>query len=302
MPRDYASLTHLHLRNLLAAYLPRDAGALRILDLGSGSGTLTTYLQRQLSEAGFTVELYGLDVNDMQVQERSFHTASIARAHAVEPGHPWQDRLVLIESGQPWPFPTDHFDAIVSNQVFEHIHEPDATLAQISRTLKPSGYSAHLFPFESYILEGHLKVPFAHWLTDGTLREQWIKRYYGLQDRRRRGKYFRDGRAAGWSLADYSAAHADYLVTQTHYMSFREFARASAQHGLRVDLDHTVDFYALKAHELLKRPVPRQYASGASPMRTLAGHALKIAGGVSVGIRHADRYGAWRERTGSEGH
>lgn len=56
------------------------------------------------------------------------------------------------------------FDVVVSNQVFEHVFEPETALSEIARVLKPGGKFLALFPTYDIWLEGHLGIYFVHWL------------------------------------------------------------------------------------------------------------------------------------------
>ncbi len=42
-----------------------------------------------------------------------------------------------IETGLPWP--EDFFDAVVSNQVIEHVRDTDTFVSEIARVLRPGG-------------------------------------------------------------------------------------------------------------------------------------------------------------------
>ena len=48
--------------------------------------------------------------------------------------------------GMAIPFPDQHFEMVVSNQVFEHVVELDETLKEIGRVLRPGGRLLCLFP------------------------------------------------------------------------------------------------------------------------------------------------------------
>jgi SAM-dependent methyltransferase len=57
------------------------------------------------------------------------------------------DRLRLIDA-EPYrvPFDDDAFDFVVSEQVFEHVHDFDQAVREIARVLRPGGVSLHVFP------------------------------------------------------------------------------------------------------------------------------------------------------------
>ena len=89
----------------------------RLLDVGCATGNFLLGMQRQ---GGWT--LTGVEISP--------HAAEIARGHglAVVTG--------TLESAQ---FPDAAFDAVTLWDVFEHLHDPAGTLAEIHRVLAPGG-------------------------------------------------------------------------------------------------------------------------------------------------------------------
>lgn len=67
-------------------------------------------------------------------------------------------------------FPDAHFDLILSNQVLEHVTDPEAVIADMGRLLKPGGTLIAAFPVVSTWYEGHLGLYFAHRLPRGSVR------------------------------------------------------------------------------------------------------------------------------------
>ena len=76
------------------------------------------------------------------------------------------------------PWPDNHFDLIVSNDVFEHVsHDEQTTLAgEISRVLKPGGYGFVSVPNRFQLIDEHNKVWFGTWLP-GKLRHLYVKTF-----------------------------------------------------------------------------------------------------------------------------
>jgi SAM-dependent methyltransferase len=60
------------------------------------------------------------------------------------------------------PFPSESFDCIVNNQVFEHVEDLDFVLSEIRRVLKRDGVLLSMFPSKDVVREGHCGVPLAH--------------------------------------------------------------------------------------------------------------------------------------------
>jgi SAM-dependent methyltransferase len=120
----------------------------RILDFGCGTGQLLQLADEMRVEA----EFLGTDTFDGRYRKWS---------EAV-PAH-LRPRMRPVESGQ-LPFEDGFFDAVVANQVFEHIAEPCSALSEICRVLKPGGAFLALFPTRDIWFEGHCGLYFPHWL------------------------------------------------------------------------------------------------------------------------------------------
>lgn len=91
---------------------------LRVLEIGSGTGTLLSRLRGQ----GFDVT--GVDVNaDLVAEARRWHG----------------DLPIQQVQGTSLPFPNRSFDIVMSFDVFEHIPDSDAHLREVHRVLRPGG-------------------------------------------------------------------------------------------------------------------------------------------------------------------
>ncbi len=86
----------------------------RILDVGCGAG----FLLGRISG-----ELYGIDISD----------ASIAEAQKT------LGKKAVLKSGnaEKLPFSSDYFDAVVCEEVFEHLRNPQKAVNEILRVAKP---------------------------------------------------------------------------------------------------------------------------------------------------------------------
>jgi SAM-dependent methyltransferase len=90
----------------------------RILEIGSGTGSLLHHLRQQ----GYDAQ--GVDVN----------AALIAESHRW-----YGDIPVRQVTGTALPFPDGAFDIVMSFDVFEHIPDSDAHLREVRRVLRPGG-------------------------------------------------------------------------------------------------------------------------------------------------------------------
>jgi SAM-dependent methyltransferase len=99
----------------LAAHAPLES----LLDLGCDDGTRTS----SYAQAAGALDVHGIEV----VESR----AALARARGIS--------VVSADLGAPLPFEDQAFDAVVSNQVIEHLFDTDLFLAEAFRVLKVGG-------------------------------------------------------------------------------------------------------------------------------------------------------------------
>jgi len=91
----------------------------QLLDVGCGSKPYRSL---------FAVEAYiGLDIDSEMTRKRGIAD--------------------YLYDGSVFPFADDSFDAVLCNQVLEHVFNPDEFLAEISRVLKPGGKLLLTVPF-----------------------------------------------------------------------------------------------------------------------------------------------------------
>lgn len=124
----------------------------RILDYGCGSGQIVT-MGRQRG-----LDLWGADTYSGRYMSSLDAVALETRAYI---------RQIHRARAE---FPDAHFDLVLSNQVLEHVIDPDAVIADMGRLLKPGGTLIAAFPVISTWYEGHLGLYFAHRLPRGSLR------------------------------------------------------------------------------------------------------------------------------------
>lgn len=159
----------------------------RVLDLGCGDGGLV----RALRAAGF--DAWGCDV--VLGGSSDPHLAPIE----VEPY-----RL---------PFADDSFDLVLSEQVFEHVMNPEEVIEEVARVTAPGGRGLHVFPARWRPVEGHVLVPLA-----GVVRSKWwlwLWAAVGVRNRFQRG----------WPVSRVWRENDRFLREHTNYMSRRRIRR-----------------------------------------------------------------------------
>lgn len=284
------SITHLHLLSVLVTEIfrrPPDDGCVRILDAGCGNGHLTIVLQTNLASLfpELNFEIYGFDVADHGVQADNYFSETLSWCEQHCPDVHWDERLKLTTHEQSWPFESGYFDYVLSNQVLEHVWDHTRFFAEHYRVLKTGGRGAHLFPLKHYIYEGHLKIPFAHRISDWF----FLKAYISYMSRLGIGKFRGQKKSC---IDDYAESHADYMTFYTNYLSHAELMAIVKQSRLRPSLRYTVDFYLHKFRQLFGRAViidlGQRKRSGFANL--FASHCLKYVSSITLFVEKENTY------------
>ena len=108
-----------------AFFLPYLRAGMTLLDCGCGPGSITTGLAQAVSPG----EVIGVDLEESQLE--------IARASAAELGL----GTVRFDTGNAYElaYRDDHFDAVFSHALLEHMLDPLAVLKELHRVLKRGG-------------------------------------------------------------------------------------------------------------------------------------------------------------------
>ncbi len=285
------SITHQHLLSVVNTTLAQrsDIQPVRVLDAGCGNGQLLAYFQNNLPVLNppLQFELYGFDVHDHGVQHSGYMNGTAQRLLTMFPGIPWNNRLESISVTESWPYPDNFFDAIVSNQVLEHVNNHDLFFAELSRTLCQGGFSAHLFPLKHCLFEGHLHLPLAHKIGNFELLKSYIKflSWLGL------GKYPAQHKDSGIRLDEYSERHADYLHFFTNYITYGEAIRIAKRHRLRISFKYTREFYTSKLKALLRcQPALRYDLQRSSLLDWFSFIILRYVSSVTLFLEKQETY------------
>jgi SAM-dependent methyltransferase len=134
-------------RAVFAGLGTRLAPGATVLDFGCGDGGLVRAYRR----AGF--DAYGCDI---VLERETEHLRAI--------GEPY--RL---------PFPDATFDAVVSDQVLEHVLDHRLAAKEIARVSRPSSGSLHIFPPPWRLVEAHVDVPLAGVLRNPVWLGLWAR-------------------------------------------------------------------------------------------------------------------------------
>ena len=124
-----------------------------ILDVGCGIGTYVRKFRQ------FSSHVFGIDVDGDRVAEAS---GTLPNLQVAESEH--------------LPFPDASFDAVVLNEVIEHVTDDAGTIAECVRVLRPGGRVVIFAPNRLYLFETHgiyvgnryvfRLIPFVNWVPD----------------------------------------------------------------------------------------------------------------------------------------
>ena len=175
-----------------------------ILDFGCGSGRHTY----EFVDAGYP-KICGFDVADY-VELRNEKD---------------RDRFHFLENPQEFelPFPDNSFDFVTSTSVFEHVINPDQSIREIARVLRPAGATLNAFPSRWRPVEPHFFVPFG-----GAIQSKWwlsLWAHLGVRNQYQRGLTARET----------AARNLEFCATGVRYAGSRQIESEWRSHFLSVD-------------------------------------------------------------------
>ncbi|MFH0903245.1 MAG: methyltransferase domain-containing protein [Pseudomonadota bacterium] len=279
------SITHQHLASIVNTLLTKQPRAhVRLLDFGYGNGQLLAYLSDTLPvlQPNTSFELIGLESVDADVQRAGFLQDTLRFLSEACPDRDWQRHLTAVSVSQDWPFPADHFDFIVSNQVFEHVSNYDLVLGEIGRTLTTDGASINIFPLKERFYESHVEMPLIHRIQDVDVKRLAMSLCFALG---MRSSFRRELDLRGYSSpAEFIDDYSVVLLDQLTYASTEELFRLAKQNGLCVSFRFTKEFYLAKLASLLGHRV-YEYRHANTLLDLLAFRILRRIDCVTVTFR-----------------
>lgn len=193
---------------------------LNVLDWGCGRGRSVLFLREQ----GYNA--FGVDIDPKPIEN--------GKAFFHQKGY---DPLImnLIDQEGTTKYAEGFFHFTFSNNVFEHIRDKELVVKELRRVTKPGGVSFHTFPPHKGIVEGHLFMPFVHWLPKNRSRKYLIFACVAL------GKEPRWEELNGMTVKEKTEVYYQYSLNKTHYKKYSEIKQIFKKNGFQVNykiLDH----------------------------------------------------------------
>lgn len=135
---------------VLSDYFGNRAAQVTAVDIGCSTGIMTRHF------AGAFGCVIGLDNDHVGVLH--------GRRLAEQAGVPSSKLQFLAGDGCAMPLATNSVDAVICNQVYEHVDDQPALMSEIYRILKPGGACYFGIGTRHVLVEGHYKLPFLSWV------------------------------------------------------------------------------------------------------------------------------------------
>ena len=204
---------------------------MNILDWGCGRGREVLWLRKE----GYNA--YGIDIDNGPIS----NGIGLFKAKGYE-----DSTLRLLSSDGKTDFPDDYFHFTFSNQVFEHVRNIESVAAEINRITMDEGMGFHVYPAHKYIIEGHLFMPFIHWLPKNMLRKSLITIYVIL------------GKEPHWpelkdaKIKEKVNTYYQYSINKTFYRNYYNVKKVFQRNGFGVSFE-TINNPKLKNYKVLCR-------------------------------------------------
>jgi len=127
--------------------------------------------------------------------------------------------LSMIDARGKTRFSNDFFHFIFSNQVLEHVRDMEAVASELRRITAWHGVGYHIYPGHRRPVEGHLFMPFIHWLPKNRIRKYVIlicvslgiePKWESVKDR---------------NFKDKANVYFRYSVNKTYYRKYADVAK-----------------------------------------------------------------------------
>jgi SAM-dependent methyltransferase len=189
------------------------ASQVKVLDWGCGRGRFVLWLREQ----GF--DAYGVDIDPEPVNN--------GLPLFEKNGHHNKPLSVISADGRTI-YPDGFFDFVMTDNVLEHVSDLGKVMAEIGRLTSRNGGGYHIFPAQRQFIEGHLFMPFVHWLPEGGLRKAVIRWYVKM------GKEPHWQEVKGQPLGQKAQVYYNYSADHIFYRPYTHIKNQFEQLGFKV--------------------------------------------------------------------
>lgn len=200
----------------------------KVLDWGCGRGRFVLWLR----EHGF--DAYGVDIDEEPVQ----NGLPLFKAKG------FKVPLSTLSPEGRTVYQDGFFDFIMTDNVLEHVSDLQGVIDEIDRLTSANGGGYHIFPAQRQPLEGHLFMPFVHWIPEGKVRKSLIRFWV------RSGKEPKWKEVEGADLEKKTEVYYKYSTDHIFYRPFKTIKSCFEQKGFKVTI-LSLQNPALQQHKLL---------------------------------------------------
>lgn len=186
----------------------------RVLDWGCGRGRFVLWLR----EHGY--DAYGVDIDN-----EPFRNGADLFG---EKGYDIERYLFKLNPAGIAPFEASFFHFVMSFQLLEHVGKLEPVVSEIQRVTIPKGGGFHIFPPHRRLTEGHLFMPFVHWIPKNKLRKGLIFLFVclGVEPH-----WWQNETISFWKKVN---IYYQFSIRDTFYRSYKTIKSSFEQRGFSV--------------------------------------------------------------------
>lgn len=193
---------------------------LRILDLGCGDGKLMLFLHKNLSSIGVKdFSLFGLEVTSYAASNQNYFNDLSSNLKKIFSADEVKERVAIIGPEEAWPYESEFFHCIISNQVMEHVSDKKLFLSRILEHGTKNFIGINSFPLNEIIIEPHINQPLIHRFKDYKIQKK-VMRLFQMFGKKKLREHM---------LINESITAETYFEYQSDYLNFHVFYSSESE-------------------------------------------------------------------------